>query len=61
MIAYTTLRHIEAYPEDELARVQYYFMVMRINILRLNHPYPYGNSSALEHIMLYWNQMLLYY
>ena len=61
MIAYTTLRHIEAHPEDELARVQYYFMVMHTNILRLNHPYPYGNSGALEHIMLYWNQMLLYY
>lgn len=61
MIAYTTLRHIEANPEDELARVQYYFLVMHTNILRLNHAYPYGNSSALEHIMLYWNQMLLYY
>lgn len=61
MIAYTTLRHIEAHPEDELARVQYYFMVMHANILRLLHPYPYGNSAALEYISLYWKQMLLYY
>ena len=61
MIAYTTLRHIEAHPEDELARVQYYFMVMHTNILRLNHQYPYGNSGALEYISLYWKQMLLYY
>lgn len=61
MIAYTTLRHIEAHPEDELARVQYYFMVMHTNILRLNHPYPYGNSGALEYISLYWKQMWLYY
>lgn len=61
MIAYTTLRHIEAHPEDELARVQYYFMVMHTNILRLNHPYPFGNSAATEYMLLYWNQMLLYY
>ncbi len=61
MIAYTTLRHIEAHPEDELARVQYYFMVMHTNILRLFHPYPYGNSAALEYISLYWKQMWLYY
>lgn len=61
MIAYTTLRHIEAHPEDELARVQYYFMVMHTNILRLFHPYPYGNSAALEYISLFWNQMVLYY
>ena len=61
MIAYTTLRHIEAHPEDELARVQYYFMVRHTNILRFNHPYPFGNSAATEYILLYWNQMLLYY
>ena len=61
MIAYTTLRHIEAHPDDELARVQYYFMVMHTNILRLFHPYPYGNSAALEYIALYWNQRLLNY
>lgn len=61
MIAYTTLRHIEAHPEDELARVQYYFMVMHTNILRFNHPYPFGNSAATEYMLLYWNQMLLYY
>lgn len=61
MIAYTTLRHIEAHPKDELARVQYYFMVMHANILRFNHPYPYGNSAATEAILLYWNQSLLYY
>ena len=61
MIAYTTLRHIEAHPEDELARIQYYFMVMHTNILRLFHPYPYGNSAALEYISLYWKQMWLYY
>ena len=61
MIAYTTLRHIEAHPEDELARVQYYFMVMHTNILRLNHPNPFGNSAATEAMMLYWNQMLLGY
>ena len=61
MIAYTTLRHIEAHPEDELARVQYYFMVMHTNILRLNHQYPYGNSAATEYMLLYWYQLLLYY
>lgn len=61
MIAYTTLRHIEAHPEDELARVQYYFMVMHTNILRISHSYPYGNSAALEYLSLYWNQMLLFY
>ncbi|MCR4847503.1 MAG: hypothetical protein K5920_01455 [Bacteroidales bacterium] len=61
MVAYTTLRHIEAHPEDELARVQYYFMVAHTNILRLHHPYPFGNSAATEYMLLYWNQMLLYY
>lgn len=61
MIAYTTLRHIEAHPEDELARVQYYFMVMHTNILRISHSYPYGNSASLEYLSLYWNQMLLFY
>ena len=61
LIAYTTLRHIEAHPEDEFARLQYYYMVMHTDILRLNHPYPYGNSSATEAILLYWNPMLLYY
>lgn len=61
MIAYTTLRHIEAHPNDELARLQYYYMVMHTDILRLNHPYPFGNSAATEAILLYWSQMLLYY
>lgn len=61
MIVYTTLRHIEAHPDDELARLQYYYMVMHTDILRLNHQYPYGNSAATEAILLYWSQMLLYY
>lgn len=61
MMAYVTLRHIEAHPEDELARLQYYYIVMHTDILRVHHPYPYGNSSAFEAIMIYWNKALLDY
>ena len=61
MIAYTTLRHIEAHPEDDVARIQYYFMVVRPNILRLSHSYPFGNSAGAEAIDLYWHRKLLDY
>ena len=60
MIAYTTLRHIEAHPEDDLAKIQYYFLAMHSNIIRFN-PYPFGNSSGYEFMNLYWNQGLLGY
>ena len=60
MIAYTTLRHIEAHPEDDLAKVQYYFLVLHSNIIRLN-AYPFGNSSGAEFMDIYWYQALLNY
>ena len=60
MIAYVTMRHIEAHPEDLQARLQYYFMVAHTNIVRFN-PYPYGNSSAYEFMRLYWSQDIVDY
>ena len=60
MIAYVTMRHIEAYPEDLQARLQYYNMVTHADIIRFN-PYPYGNSSAYEFVNLYWNHAILGY
>ena len=60
MIAYVTMRHIEAHPEDLQARLQYYFMVAHTNIIRFN-PYPYGNSSAYEFLNLYWSHAIIGY
>ena len=60
MIAYVTMRHIEAHPEDLQARLQYYFMVAHTNILRFN-PNPLGNSSAYEFLNLYWSHAIIGY
>ena len=60
MIAYVTMRHIEAHPEDLHARLQYYLMVAHTNIMRFN-PYPYGNSSAYEFLNLYWSHAIIGY
>ena len=59
-IAYTTLRHIEAHPEDDLAKIQYYYLALHTNINRFN-PFPLGNSSEYEYYQIYWNQALLDY
>lgn len=54
LIAYTYLRHLERYPEDKAAKIQFYFLAYRENINRFGE-YILGNQSAAEYISLFWN------
>lgn len=54
LIGYTYLRHLEKYPDDNAAKVQFYFLAYRENINRFGE-YMYGNQSAAEYISLFWN------
>ena len=57
LIAYTYLRHIEAYPEYT-AKIQYLFLCSENDILKEGE-YPYGNQSAAEVIYLFWKGVVL--
>ena len=54
LIAYTYLRHLERYPDDTDAKIQFYFLAYRENINRFGE-YMMGNQSAAEYISLFWN------
>lgn len=54
LIAYTYLRHLERYPDDICAKIQFYFLAYRDNINRFGE-YMMGNQSAAEYISIFWN------
>ncbi len=54
LIGYTYLRHLEKYPDDKDAKLQFYFLAYRENINRFGE-YMMGNQSAAEYISLFWN------
>lgn len=54
LIGYTYLRHLERYPDDINAKIQFYFLAYRENINRFGE-YMMGNQSAAEYISLFWN------
>ncbi len=54
LIAYTYLRHLERYPDDRDAKIQFYFLAYRANINRFGE-YMFGNQSAAEYISIFWN------
>ena len=58
LIAYTYLRHLERYPDDKAAKVQFYFLAYRENINRFGE-YMMGNQSATEYIRIFWNGSLI--
>ena len=53
LIAYTYIRHIQSYPEDDMAKIQFFYLCNTDNILK-NGEYLYGNQSAVERILLFW-------
>lgn len=55
LVAYTYLRHIQAFPDDDTAKLQYFFHCFIENILRMGE-YPFGNQTAAEVINLFWNR-----
>lgn len=54
LIGYTYLRHLELYPDDTDAKVQFYFLAYRENINRFGE-YIMGNQSSAEYISIFWN------
>lgn len=54
LIGYTYLRHLERYPGDKDAKLQFYFIAYRENINRFGE-YKMGNQSAAEYIRLFRN------
>lgn len=58
LIGYTYLRHIEAHPTDDRAKLQFFHLAYRENINRFG-AYFMGNQSAAEHFYLYRNDDVL--
>lgn len=54
LVAYASLKHIEAHPDDIAAKVLFYCLAFRTNIDRFGE-YMFGNQSAAEEIYLFWN------
>ena len=54
LIGYIYLRHLERYPDDINAKIQFYFLAYRENINRFGK-YMMGNQSAAEYISIFWN------
>lgn len=54
LVAYTYLRHLQRHPEDNLAKIQYYYLAQQDNINRFGE-YMFGNQSGAEFINLFWN------
>lgn len=54
LIGYTYLKHLERYPNDKDAKIQFYFLAYRENINRFGE-YMIGNQSAAEYISIFWN------
>jgi hypothetical protein len=54
LIAYTYLKHLERFPDDADAKIQFYFLAYRDNINRFGE-YMFGNQSAAEYISIFWN------
>ena len=54
LIAYTYLRHLERYPDDKDAKIQFFYLAYRENINRFGE-YMMGNQSTAEYIRLFWN------
>ena len=53
LVAYTYLQHIQAFPDDNTARIQFCFLCCTDDILK-EGKYPLGNQSAAERIFLFW-------
>lgn len=58
LVAYTMLRHIQNTPDDDAAKVAFYCLATRDNINRFGEYY-FGNQSAAEYIVLFWNGSVL--
>lgn len=54
LVAYTSLKHIEAHPDDIAAKVLFYCLAFRTNIDRFGE-YMMGNQSSAEYMYLFWN------
>lgn len=54
LIGYTYLKHLERYPDDKDAKIQFYFLAYRENVNRFGK-YMMGNQSAAEYISIFWN------
>ena len=53
LVAHTILRHINEHPDDNIAYMLFHTLSFQPNILRFGY-FPYGNQSAAERILLYW-------
>ena len=58
LIAYTYLCHIHNHPDDNWAKLQYYYLCHENNIRKFGE-YNMGNQSAAEYIYLFWNKSVL--
>lgn len=57
LVAHTILQHIHQNPNDETAKVQFYFHTEQDDILRAGQ-YPFGNESATEGIYIFWQKIV---
>lgn len=58
LIAYTYLCHIHNNPDDNWAKLQYYYLCQE-NSIRKFGDYLFGNQSGAEHIYLFWHKSVL--